>query len=79
MREINEELLDVWAEMLGEKINNTQEKLMCETDIDEIRRLNAYIHGLTESMALLSCLEHGRFKQKYDEITKRFSLENKEK
>lgn len=66
-REITPELIDVWATMMFEKINKAKEKQRYD-DMNEYRRLDAYINGIAESMAMLSCLEDGRFTKDYERI-----------
>ena len=36
--------------------------------MDEYRKLDAYIGGIAESLAMLSCLEDGRFIKDYERI-----------
>lgn len=67
-KEITPELVNVWATMMCEKIDRIREKQCSIEDMDEYRRLNAYISGIAESLAMLSCLEDGRFTRDYERI-----------
>lgn len=67
-RKITSELVDVWAEMMYERIDKIREKQCSTEDMDEYRKLDAYISGITESLAMLSCLEDGRFTRDYERI-----------
>ena len=67
-REINAELVDVWATMMYERIDKIREKQCSTDDMDKYRELDAYISGIAESLAMLSCLEDGRFARDYERI-----------
>ena len=67
-REINAELVDVWATMMYERIDKIREKQCSTDDMDKYRELDAYISGIAESLAMLSCLEDGRFTKDYERI-----------
>lgn len=67
-REINAELLDVWATMMYEMIDKIREKQCSTDDMDEYRKLDAYISGIAKSLAMLLCLEDGRFTKDYERI-----------
>lgn len=67
-REITSELVDVWATMMYERIDKIREKQCSTEDIDEYRKLDTYISGIAASLAMLSCLEDGRFARDYERI-----------
>lgn len=68
-RPISEELLDIWALMLYEKIDNIS-KLQENEEIPSVKyqRLDGYKSGYTEAMSLLTTLEQGRFQKDYDRL-----------
>ena len=67
-RDITSELVDVWATMMYERIDKIREKQCSTDDMDKYRELDAYISGIAESLAMLSCLEDGRFTKDYERI-----------
>lgn len=67
-REITSELVDVWAIMMYERIDRIREKQCSTEDMHEYRKLDAYISGIAESLAMLACLEDGRFTRDYERI-----------
>ena len=82
-REINEELVNVWATLVSEKMNDLQKqqflaqgRMQClhgeslNKEMDNYRLLEAKISGLAESLALFSALEDGKFKKDYERIAK---------
>lgn len=69
-REINEELINVWAMMISKKIDDINEKLTYTEDENEFRILITRRNAYADVWALLSSLEAGRFKKDYDRIVK---------
>lgn len=67
-REIDGELVDIWAVMLGEKIDQAREKLLKTRRFNEYIGLGAYIDGIAYAMALMSSLEKGRFEKDYERL-----------
>lgn len=80
-REINDELANVWATLISEKMDELQkQKNVAKEKMDylygdsldkEIKRyclLEAKISGLTESLTLFSSLEEGKFQKDYERI-----------
>ena len=74
-REINEEFADVWSEIISERVEVLKQKLMEETDEKKAR----YIDGMVETLTLFSCLEQGRFQNKWEETLEKLHREQEEK
>lgn len=78
-REINEEFADVWSEIISERVEVLKQKLMEETDEKKARYLDGYIDGMVETLTLFSCLEQGRFQNKWEETLEKLHREQEEK
>ena len=68
-RPISEELLDIWALMLYEKIDhiNTLQENQEPADI-KYQRLDGCKSGYIEAIALLTTLKQGHFQKDYDRL-----------
>lgn len=80
-RPINEELVDVWAVMLSKEVEELQDKIQYLDLTDEkerlqFGRLSARVNGITHAMTLFTCLEDGRYQQKYDSIVEQLKHVN---
>lgn len=73
-REINAELLDVWAAMMHEKMDTAMDK-KDGTGNEEMYRLDGYISGIAESLAVFSALENGKLTRSYKEAVSKIRLE----
>lgn len=82
-RTVNDELANVWATIISEKMDDLQkqqnaakEKMeylhgdSLDKEMNHYRLLEAKISGLAESLALFSALEDGKFKKDYERIAK---------
>lgn len=82
-REINEELVDVWATMISEKMEQLQKQQneilsktgfihddKLEKELDNYRLLEAKISAYANALALFSSLEDGKFREDYERIVK---------
>lgn len=78
-REINEEFADVWSEIVSERVEVLKQKLMEETDEKKVRYFDGYIDGMVETLTLFSCLEQGRFQNKWEETLEKLHREQEEK
>ena len=78
-REINEEFADVWSEIVSERVETVKQKLEAEEDEKRARYFDGYIDGLTETLTLFSCLEQGRFQNKWEKTLKKLHEEQEEK
>lgn len=78
-REINEEFADVWSEIISERVEVLKQKLMEETDKKKARYFDGYIDGMVETLTLFSCLEQGRFQNKWEETLEKLHREQEEK
>lgn len=78
-REINEEFADVWSEIVSERVEVLKQKLMEETDEKKARYFDSYIDGIVEALTLFSCLEQGRFQNKWEETLEKLHREQEEK
>lgn len=78
-REINEEFADVWAEIVSERMEIVKKKLEEEPDEKKALYFEGYIDGLVEPLTLFSCLEQGRFQNKWKETLKKLHREQEEK
>lgn len=78
-REINEEFADVWSEIVSERVEVLKQKLMEETDEKKARYFDGYIDGIVETLTLFSCLEQGRFQNKWEETLEKLHREQEEK
>lgn len=78
-REINEEFADVWSEIISERVEVLKQKLMEETDEKKARYFDGYIDGTVETLTLFSCLEQGRFQNKWEETLEKLHREQEEK
>lgn len=78
-REINEEFADVWSEIVSERLEVLKQKLNAETDEKKVRYFDGYIVGMVEALTLFSCLEQGRFQNKWEETLEKLHREQEEK
>lgn len=78
-REINEEFADVWSEIISERVEVLKQKLNAETDEKKVRYFDGYIDGMVEALTLFSCLEQGRFQNKWEETLEKLHREQEEK
>ena len=78
-REINEEFADVWSEIVSERLEVLKQKLNAETDEKKVRYFDGYIDGMVEALTLFSCLEQGRFQNKWEETLEILHREQEEK
>lgn len=78
-REINEEFADVWSEIVSERVEVLKQKLNAETDEKKVRYFDGYIDGMVEALTLFSCLEQGRFQNKWEETLEKLHREQEEK
>lgn len=78
-REINEEFADVWSEIVSERVEVLKQKLMEETDEKKALYFDGYIDGIVEALTLFSCLEQGRFQNKWEETLEKLHREQEEK
>lgn len=78
-REINEEFADVWSEIVSERLEVLKQKLNAETDEKKVRYFDGYIDGMVEALTLFSCLEQGRFQNKWEETLEKLHREQEEK
>ena len=78
-REINEEFADVWSEIVSERVEVLKQKLMEETDEKKACYFDGYIDGMVEALTLFSCLEQGRFQNKWEETLEKLHREQEEK
>lgn len=78
-REINEEFADVWSEIVSERLEVLKQKLNAETDEKKVRYFDGYIDGMVEALTLFSCLEQGRFQNKWEETLEKIHREQEEK
>lgn len=69
-RQIDETLVDVWAEMMAEKIDRAKATQMGTEDPIRCAGLAGYVDGLTQALALMSSLENGRFAKDYERLRK---------
>lgn len=69
-RQINEELVDVWAGMMSERIDQARERLAEPGSPTQSADLAGYVDGLTQAMALMSSLEKGGLEKDYERLRK---------
>lgn len=89
-RQIDEDLINVWATMVSEEIdklqeiqNTCQQKLQYlyeghpdwQKKMDTYRLAEAKISAFAKSLAIFSGLEEGKFQSKYDEIVTKINEE----
>ena len=75
-REINEDLIEVWSDIILEKMHKLQDRV-CNLDYESLsyHKIRGMIDGYAEALTLLSCLRQGRFKNKYDETLRKIKEE----
>lgn len=73
-REINAELLDVWATMMHEKMDAAMDR-KDGAGSEERYQLEGYISGIAESIAVISALENGKLTRGYKEAVSKIRLE----
>ena len=56
-----------------------KQKLNAETDEKKVRYFDGYIDGMVEALTLFSCLEQGRFQNKWEETLEKLHREQEEK
>lgn len=56
-----------------------KQKLNAETDEKKVRYFDGYIDGMVETLTLFSCLEQGRFQNKWEETLEKLHREQEEK
>lgn len=69
-REINDELCDVWAMMMYERLDEAMEKKEKAEHIEESTRLDGYINGISMSLAIFAALEKGKLIKDYERLLK---------
>lgn len=69
-REINDELCDVWAMMMYERLDEAMEKKEKAEHIEESTRLDGYINGISMSLAIFAALEEGKLIKDYERLLK---------
>lgn len=77
-REINEELVEVWGTMLDNKLKSIENRIENEESLEKVRILSARRDGIIEALSLFTCLEHGRFKIRYNQIVEELKREKEE-
>ena len=71
MREVNEQLADVWAELISEKMSKITERFEEETDPLKCQKLDGVLEGYADALTIFEMLEKGRLKKDWDRITKK--------
>ena len=78
-RQINEELVDVWAGMMAEKVSRAREKLAGTRGCVQSAGLAGFVDGLTQAMALMSSLEKCRFEKDHERLRKEMMADGRQR
>lgn len=67
-RELSDELIDVWAEMMYKKIDSAIAANAFEEDDRKYCERRGWIDGISCGLSMFYALERGRFEREYNEI-----------
>ena len=68
-RKVNEQLADVWAELINEKMSRLSDRLEDENDPMIRQKLDGLLEGYADALTIFEMLEKGRFKKDWDRLT----------
>lgn len=68
-RKVNEQLADVWAELINEKMSRLSDRMENETDSMICQKLDGLLEGYADALTIFEMLEKGRFKKDWDRLT----------
>lgn len=74
-RKVNEQLADVWAELINEKMSRLSDRMENETDSMICQKLDGLLEGYADSLTIFEMLEKGRFKKDWDRLTTQKEVE----
>ncbi len=69
-RIVNDELCDIWALMMYEKLDQAMEKKENMVHDEGYWWYDGYIDGICRSVTMLSALENGKFVRDYERLIK---------
>lgn len=68
-RKVNEQLADVWAELINEKMSRLSDRLENEDDPMICQKLDGLLEGYADALTIFDMLEKGRFQKDWNRLT----------